>query len=120
MKKYDWTRTQTVTLPNSANCGLLKIECESAPNDDGPAGLMLGIKYKNQYVSSNAETIDPDNGIITLLDSSKELVVSSQTSTTWLSGDPFNAEWIGRVERMEIGQSVAMELSMCFKSIYAV
>eukprot|EP00483_Globobulimina_turgida_P012275 UN12297 len=84
-------------LPNSASCGTVRIECANAENDDGPAGIMIGIKYNQQYISSNDKTI---NEIITLangngnINNINPIVLSYQTSTTPLSDEPYFAEWI--------------------------
>eukprot|EP01083_Nonionella_stella_P274655 932412_1 len=91
----DWTKTQIITVQKSRGFGKIMIQCANAAHDDGPAGLMFSIKYKNKFISSNIDTI---NGkIVTLLNTTgnnNNIVISSQSSTTKLSKDPYNAKWI--------------------------
>eukprot|EP01084_Bolivina_argentea_P206247 352178_1 len=119
----DWTKTQMVTIPNAGHCGTVKIECENAAKDSGPAGLMIGVKYGNKIISSNAASIaDETIALLTTTGNSDQLVISSQTSTTPLSESPYNAQWIwtcGRNGEWNCGAGVknVYEVDLCGMSV---
>eukprot|EP01083_Nonionella_stella_P085456 237001_1 len=107
-------------LPNSANCGKVRIVCANAAKDNGPAGVMIGIKYNKQYISSNQQTID--NKIIKSINNER-IVLSSQSSSTPSSDEPYNAKWIwtcgddGQWGKCDTGLGNTFEIDLCQLSV---